>query len=212
MAFVAALQIIANRHLPLSGALAAMDALDTRRLGYAAQTLAKGKAALADNPDQGLYWVKSALRLRATTLTKLASPEAEASIRELVAESVRLHKKLEAPLPLTERNDLVVLALALRETALAQDALAIPAKADGYPFTVALSDELESALAPATPPQATTSASLEVAERALIEGFSRREVVGAERFWSLTRRKRFANTIHEHRNFYAEAVAALAGS
>ena len=125
---------------------------------------------------------------------------------------MRLHRELGVPLPLTERNDLVVLALALRETALAQDALAISAKADGYPFTVALSDQLESALTPATPPQATVPASLEAAERALIESVSRREVAGAERFWSLTRKKRFANTIHEHRNFYAEAVATLAGS
>ena len=58
-----------------------MDALDARRLEHAEQTLAKGKATLAANPDQGLYWVKSALRLRAATLTKLASPKAEASIR-----------------------------------------------------------------------------------------------------------------------------------
>jgi len=70
-----------------------MDALDARRLEHAEQTLAKGKAALAAAPDQGLYWVKSGLRLRATTLTKLSAPEAQASIHELVAESVSLHKQ-----------------------------------------------------------------------------------------------------------------------
>ena len=189
-----------------------MDALDARRLEHAEQTLAKGKAVLAANPDQGLYWVKSALRLRATTLTKLAAPDADTSIREFVAESVSLHRQLKVPLPLTERNELVVLALALRESALAQDALAVPAKADDYPFTVALSAQLESAIGGATVPKAALSSSLEPAESALIESISQREVAAAERFWSLTRKKRFANTIHEYRNFYADAVAVLAGS
>ena len=189
-----------------------MDALDARRLEHAEQTLAKGRAALAANPDQGLYWVKSALRLRATTLAKLAAPGAEASIRELVAESVSLHKQFQLPLPLTERNELIVFALALRELALAQDVLAVPAKADDYPFAMALSAELKSAMAGTTESHGAPSASLEPAETALIEGISRRDVAGAERFWSLTRKKRFASTIHEHRNFYAEAVAVLAGS
>ncbi|HZX80957.1 MAG TPA: hypothetical protein VFE72_08415 [Lysobacter sp.] len=104
------------------------------------------------------------------------------------------------------------MALALRQRALAQDVLAVPAKADEYPFTVALSAELESAVAGATAAHRVKPGSLEPAETALIEGISQREVAGAECFWSLTRKKRFANTIHEHRNFYAEAVAVLAGS
>lgn len=187
-----------------------MDELDARRLEHAGKALAQGRAALATSPDQGLYWIKSALRLRAATLVRLADPGADDAIRELVTDLVRAHRQLGVSLPLTERNELVVLALALRERVLARDALAVPAKADAYPFTIALDAQLQSALATAAEPHAAECGALEPAELAFIESIARREVEGAERFWSLTRRKRFANTIHEHRNFYAEAVAAIA--
>jgi len=32
---------------------------------------------------------------------------------------------------------------------------------------------------------------------------------GADKFWSATRKKRYANTIHEHRNFFKPALAVL---
>jgi len=81
-----------------------MDKLDQRRLEHSEQTIDKGRAALATDPTMGLYWVKSGLWLKATTLTKLDSAEAADAIHELVSEGARLHSELSLPIAPAEKK------------------------------------------------------------------------------------------------------------
>lgn len=132
--------------MPVIDALAAMEKMDSRRLEHASQTLEKGRSALSSDPKMGLYWIKSALSLRATTLTKLESAEAEEAIEELVQEAARLHVLLQIPIDSTQKNDLVILSLCLRNFDLARQLARIPSTVDEYPFTQLLEHLLAKSL------------------------------------------------------------------
>jgi hypothetical protein len=191
-----------------------MNAAEAGRLEHAALTLERGRAALSTNPKQGLYWVKSALRLRATTLTRLESEQSVAAIQELVQQTTRLHLDLDMPMAPTEQNDLVVLALSLGDIDLAKKIVRLRSTSDEYPFTGALLSLLSKALG-ATPSIQIGQGRLTVAEELLIDDLTSivegrpTNLAGAEKFWSLTRKRRFSNTIHEYRNFFKPALASL---
>lgn len=195
-----------------------MDNLDTRRLEHASQSLEKGRAALSSDPKMGLYWVKSGLQLRATTLTKLGSPQAEEAVRELVSESTKMHSELGLPVSVNEQNDLVILSLSLRNVALARQIAGLPDTGDEYPFNQVMKGLLAQALGLAAEHPKVRPADLSAAEQslaadiaAIIEG-KQGSLEGVDDFWSSTRKKRYANTIHEYRNFFKAALQALQSS
>jgi len=193
-----------------------MDKLDQRRLEHSEQTVSKGRAALATDPSMGLYWVKSGLRLKATTLTKLDSAEADDAIRELVSEGARMHSESGQPIALAEKNELVVLALSLGHVELAKQIVRIEGTPDEYPFTQVL-DALFAQLLGLPAQVPTVLRKITAAEQYLIDdleniiGGKQITLGGADKFWSATRKKRYANTIHEHRNFFKPALAVLQG-
>jgi hypothetical protein len=194
-----------------------MEKMDSRRLEHASQTLEKGRSALSSDPKMGLYWIKSALSLRATTLTKLESAEAEEAIEELVQEAARLHVLLQIPIDSTQKNDLVILSLSLRNFDLARQLARIPSTVDEYPFTQLLEHLLAKSLG-VIDGYHKVQGKVTSAEQYLIDDLTAiaegkcTNLVSTEKFWSLTKKKRYANTIHEHRNFFKPALASLQGS
>ena len=193
-----------------------MDKLDQRRLEHSEQTLGKGRAALATDPSMGLYWVKSGLRLKATTLTKLESVEADDAIYELISEGAKMHSELGLPITPAEKNEFVVLALSLGHVDLAKQIVKIPSSSDEYPFTQVLEAMFAQVLGfPTQVPELLQK--LTAAEQCLIDDLENiiegkpTSLRGPDRFWTSTRKKRYANTIHEHRNFFKPALAVLQG-
>ncbi len=193
-----------------------MDKLDQRRLEHSEQTLGKGRAALATDPSMGLYWVKSGLRLKATTLTKLESAEADDAIHELVSEGARMHSELGLPIAPAEKNEFVVLALSLGHVELAKQIVRIQSTLDEYPFTQVLEAMFAQLLGlptqvPMVPRKLTAAEQYLIDDlENIIEG-KQATLGGADKFWSATRKKSYANTIHEHRNFFKPALAVLQG-
>jgi hypothetical protein len=191
-----------------------MDGIDSRRLEHAAQMLEKGRKTLATSPREALYSIKSALLLRATTLTRVENSGATAAIDELLEEACRLHIALNEPIAPSERNSFTVLALAIDKPGLARKLIQLPATQDEHPFTVYFGQLLLQALGsnhePFQSPDQLTSS-----ERLLIEDLraviARRSVdlTGTEKFWSSTRKQRFASSIHEYQNFFKLALLAL---
>ena len=194
-----------------------MDQLDHRRLEHAEESLAKGKAALSTDSKNGIYWIKSGLSLKATTLLKNDAPEALSAIIDLVETTGRLAQEHNLRIAPSEQNELIFLSLFAknREAAVRLASLDIE-QSDAYPFTLAVRSYLAAALS--LPSQAPQQLKVTSAESSLLKdlksivGGHPSDLSGADAFWSNLRRKRFANTIFEHKNIFRAALAFLQGS
>jgi hypothetical protein len=194
-----------------------MDQFDHRRLEHAEQTLAKGKAALPSDVQNGIYWIKSGLRLRATTLLKNDSPDALSAINELVDTAARLSHENGLSIAPSEQNELIFLSLFAknRDTAIRLATLNIESS-DKYPFTLAVRSYLASALSLANDnsaiPKVTRTESKFLEDLISVADRTPTDLSGADEFWSSLRKKRFANTIFEHKNIFKAALKFLQGS
>lgn len=176
--------------------------------------LAKGRESLLTDAGMGLYSIKSALRLRAAVLVKAQSSEAEDAIRKLANDSEALHAEHSVPIAPTEKNDILVLALAVGDLALAQRIACLPASMDEYFFTNELTALLLKAMGMASSVEVGKTAKAEellLSDLRLVASGQPTDLSATDKFWSATRRRRYANTIHEHRNFFRAALATLQG-
>ena len=191
-----------------------MDQLDLRRIEHAEQSLSRGKAALSTDLKNGMYWIKSGLTLKATTLLKNDSPDALSVINDLVESVGRLSQEHELSIAPSEQNELIFLSLfAKNRDAAVRLASLNTDRSDTYPFTLAVRGYLAAALSVPSEPQeqlGMTSAEAKLLNdlRSIVDGHAT-DFSGADAFWSSLRKKRFANTIFEHKNIFKSALTFL---
>lgn len=197
--------------------LAAMEPMDQERMEHAEKILAKGRAALPSDLTNGLYWIKSALSLRASTLLRNDDSRALQSINELVETVAQLWQENKRQITVYEQNDLVFLALFARNRTGAIKIASLPVEeSDVHPYALTVRAALATALGvPSSPaPQYKPSTS----EQGFFEDLqavavgTSTNLLGTDRFWTALRKKRFANTIFEFKNIFRGALEFLHGT
>jgi hypothetical protein len=188
-----------------------MDALDLRRLDHAEQTIEKGRATVEGDFKNGFYWIWSGHMLKVTTQLKNGDPGATPTIQSLKVDSLK--HLAQRPIRVGAQNDLVLLLLAIRDVEGAREIAGLERESnDAAQFDVALNVKLLAALSRrpvqiSYKPTDSEAGVLNDLDLLAIEKAT--DLTGTDSFWKALRRKRFANTMYEHRNIFNDALSSL---
>jgi len=188
-----------------------MDALDLRRLDHAEQTIAKGRATISGDFKNGFYWIWSGHMLKVTTQLKNEDPGAPATIQSLKHESLK--HLAQRPMHVGAQNDLLLLLLAIQDIYGAREIACVETQSDdAAQFDVALNTNLLAALFRrpvriSYKPTDSEAGVLNDLDSIATEVAT--DLSGTDTFWRALRKKRFANTMYEHRNLFKDALSSL---
>lgn len=192
-----------------------MDAIDQRRIEHAERTILKGVETIGGDPNNGYYWVWSGHMLKAATLLKYDPEQSAAIIRALVNETIRHFRATEAVIGPSRQNELMLLGVLSGDVEGAKKVGELTVSVESaHPFDVVLNQKLRRALGvKALDRSAAYEASpSEVGFFSDIDRVANGEATDlsdTDKFWKVTRKKRYGNTIFGQANIFRDVLEKL---
>ena len=192
-----------------------MDTIDQRRIEHAEQTIRKGLETIGGDPKNGYYWVWSGHMLKAATLLKYDSEQSAVVVRDLVKETIRHFRETEAAIAVPRQNELMLLGVLSGDIEGAKKVGELTASGKNtHPFDIVLNQKLRRALK-VSAPNCAVAYEASLSERGFFEDIDRvangetTDLSSTDKFWNVTRKKRYENTIFGQANIFRDVLERL---